>query len=72
MNQDVKKEEIVPHFMSIPEAARTGILPETLIRELVRKGKVPGFYSGRKFMINFDLLCELLNRASEARGFDEA
>ena len=53
-----------PRFMSIRETANTGILSETLLRQLVKQRKVPGIYSGRKFLINYDLLLEALNAAS--------
>lgn len=39
-------------FMSIREFAELGILPEYAIRRAVKSGSVPGFYTGRKFLIN--------------------
>lgn len=50
-----------PIFKSIREIARTGLLPECFLRKLQKQGKLPGLYSGRKFLINYDKLVEFLN-----------
>ena len=59
-----KTEEIettrLPKLMSIREVARTGVIPEHALRQLVREGKIPCIYSGRKALICFDRLCELI------------
>lgn len=55
-----------PQMLSIRETARTGILPETALRRLVKQGKCPGFYSGTKFLVNYDRLCDWLNETAEA------
>lgn len=51
----------VPRFVSIREAARLGPLSEYALRLLERQGKLPCVYSGRKCLINFDKLLEMLN-----------
>ena len=43
-----------PRMLSIKETARTGILPETALRSLVKQGKIPGIYVGAKFLVNYD------------------
>ncbi len=53
-----------PRFMSIRETARTGLLPEALLRSMVKQGKVPGVYSGTRFLVNYDRLCDVLNDMS--------
>lgn len=55
----------VPRFMSIREAAKTGVLSEYTLRLMERQGKLPCIYSGRKCLVNFDKLLEQLNGISE-------
>ncbi len=50
-----------PRMLTIRETAKTGILPETALRRLVKQGKIPGVYSGSKFIVNYDRLCAWLN-----------
>ena len=50
-----------PQFLSIRQIAKTGILPERLLRQLHRKNELPGFYSGRKYLVNYTLLLKKLN-----------
>ena len=61
-----KTEEIettrLPKLMSIREVARTGIIPEHALRLLIKLGKIPCIYSGRKALICFDRLCELIEK----------
>ena len=49
----------IPKMMTVREIAATGVLTETAIRRLLREGKLPAIYSGKKAFINFDLMCEL-------------
>ena len=49
-------------FQSAREFARRGVKSEAAIRREIAAGKVPGFYSGNRFVIN----CELyLNQIQE-------
>lgn len=61
-----KTEEIettrLPKLMSIREVARTGVIPEHALRKLIKLGKIPCIYSGRKALICFDRLCELIGK----------
>lgn len=50
-----------PLMLSINQAAKRGPLSETALRRLVKQGKIPGIYVGRKFLVNYDKLCEWLN-----------
>ena len=52
----------IPVFMTIRETARTGILPETCLRRMVKQGTLPGFYSGVKFLVNYTALVEKLSK----------
>ena len=61
-----------PQMLTIRETARTGILPETALRTLVKKGKIPGIYVGTKFLVNYGKLCEMLDSTeSTAPAFNE-
>lgn len=51
-------------FMTIREVARLGILPEHYLRRLEHTGKLPGFYSGVKKLVNVEMLMEQLERES--------
>lgn len=57
-------EKQLPVFVTIREAAATHVLSEFRLRRMCAEGKLPGFYAGKKFLINFPALCEQLDRAS--------
>ena len=46
----------IPRLMTIPEIAKTGLLPEHALRVMVKNGDSPAVYSGAKAFINFDNL----------------
>lgn len=52
-----------PRMLSIAQTAKTGILSEYTLRLYAKQKKLPGVYTGRKFLVNYDALCEMLNRA---------
>lgn len=47
-------------FLTIRETARTGILPEHTIRQLVKAGNVPHIKTGNRVLINFPKFLEAL------------
>jgi hypothetical protein len=51
-----------PTMLSIRQIADTGILSEHAIRLLLKEGKLPAIYIGRKALINYEKLCELLSQ----------
>ena len=53
-------------FPSIREAARRGPVSEYCLRLMLKQGNLPGIYSGRKFLVNYDLLLEQLNEGVNA------
>ena len=55
-----KKFDYIPRMMTIRQIAATGLLPENALRVMLKQGKLPAVFSGRKALINFDLLCEQL------------
>lgn len=50
----------IPTMMTVREVAATGLLPESAIRRLLREKKIAAVYSGKKALINFDILCNQL------------
>lgn len=50
----------LPKLMSIREVARTGIIPEHALRRLIKSGEIPCIYSGRKALLSFGKVCEIL------------
>lgn len=49
-----------PNMMTIREIAKTGLLSEHALRLLLKAGKLPAIYIGKKALINYDKLCEKL------------
>lgn len=58
----------IPRFMSIREVAKTGLLSEYTLRLMEKQRRLPGVYSGRKFLVNFDRLVEQLNSSNQGEG----
>lgn len=50
----------IPRFVSIREAAKLGPLREYTLRLMEKQKKLPCIYSGRKCLINYDRLLEML------------
>lgn len=62
-----------PVFLTIRQTAATRILPEFRLRTMCAEGKLPGFYAGKKFMVNFPALCKQLDSLGrEVRKNDPA
>ncbi len=55
-------------FMTIREASRAGYWPESGLRRMQKEGKLPGVYSGGRFMVNIPLLVEMLDSESQRNG----
>lgn len=51
----------MPKFMTIRQVARAGIWPEHRQRIMLKRGELPGVYSGSRFMVNVDALEKLLD-----------
>lgn len=58
----MRNENIQPNMMSIREIAKTGLLSEHALRVMLKEGKLPAIYIGKKALINYDQLCEELSR----------
>lgn len=61
-------EKMLPRFLTIRETAKTKILPEHLLRNWEKQGKLPCIYAGKKCLINFDKLVEQLNSPNPEGG----
>jgi len=44
-------------MMTVREIARTGLLSEHALRLMLKAGKLPAIYIGKKALINYDKLC---------------
>lgn len=53
-----------PKFLTIRETAATGVLSEHHLRLMQRRGKLPGIFAGTRFLVNYHLLLEQLDKAS--------
>ena len=49
---------------TIRQVAETGILPEYRLRQMQKQKKLPGIYSGNRFLIDVDMLKSVLERES--------
>lgn len=49
---------------TIKAAAKLGILPEHRMREMLKQGRLPGVYHGRKFLVNLPLLAAQIEQES--------
>ena len=58
----------IPSFMSIRQVAATGLLTEYTLRMMEKQKRLPGVYTGRKFLVNFDRLVEQLNSTTGKGG----
>ena len=58
----------VPHFVTIRQAAKTGILPEHTIRRMVKSGEIRAVYSGNRALLNYEALLKLLNDKTDGEG----
>lgn len=48
-------------FYTIREVAKTGLMSEYCLRQLVKKGEVPCIFTGNKCLINLKLLKQKIN-----------
>lgn len=51
----------IPKMMTIREIAKTGVLPENALRLFVKQNKIPHIKVNKKVLINFQMLCDMLN-----------
>lgn len=56
----MENEKRQPAMMTVREIARTGLMSEHAIRIMLKAGKPPAIYIGKKALINYDNLCAAL------------
>ena len=54
-------ENNVPKLMTIRQVAKTGIIPEKALRQLVKQGIVKVLYSGNRAFVNYRSVCNVVN-----------
>ncbi len=58
MNGETK----IPKMMTVRQVAKTGLISEYTLRQLVKQGKVPCIALEHKVLINFDAFVEQLHQ----------
>ena len=56
----MKEMQKQPTMMTIREIAGTGLMSEHALRIMLKAGKFPAIFIGKKALINYDKLCEEL------------
>lgn len=56
----MKEMQKQPTMMTIREIAGTGLMSEHALRMMLKAGKLPAIFIGKKALINYDKLCEKL------------
>lgn len=56
----MKEMQKQPTMMTIREIAGTGLMSEHALRMMLKTGKLPAIFIGKKALINYDKLCEEL------------
>ena len=55
-------------YMSIRQTARKTGIAESFLRNAVKDKKIPGFYSGKKFLVNVPRLLAVLEEQDKQSG----
>lgn len=58
-------------LQTIKAAAKLGILPEHRMREMLKRGELPGIFHGNRFMVNVRLLEQQIEQQSRANSTKE-
>lgn len=48
------------NYITINSAAKKGPFPEFRLRKWLKEGRLPGFYAGNRFYVNYDLLMQMI------------
>lgn len=56
----MKEMQKQPTMMTIREIVGTGLMSEHALRMMLKAGKLPAIFIGKKALINYDKLCEEL------------
>lgn len=55
-------------FLTIRQAARRGPVNENTLRTMEKRGELPGFKNGTRFLVRYDALLEKLDTMSRANA----
>ena len=55
----------IPRMMTIRQVAQQGVLSEYTLRLLEKQNRLPCIYTGRRCLVNYNRLVELLNTLDE-------
>ena len=58
-------------MLTIRQIAATGIMSEHALRVLVRQGRIPHVKVGNRALINYDVLCRILQGSSTGYADDQ-
>ena len=58
MNRETK----IPQMMTVRQVAKTGMISEYALRQLIKQGKIPCIALEHKVLINFDAFVEQLQQ----------
>ena len=53
-------------FQTIRQVAKSGLISEHYLRLRLKQSKLPGFYSGKRFIVDYEALVEMLHREALA------
>ena len=54
-----KTDEIkLPRFVTIAQAQKMGVASAYTLRQMLKRGELPGYYAGTRYYINLDKLLE--------------
>mgnify|MGYP001446168634 FL=1 len=56
----MKEMQKQPTMLTVREIAGTGLMSEHTLRMMLKAGKLPAIFIGKKALINYDKLCEEL------------
>lgn len=59
-------------YMTIPQTAKQGLMPEYRLRMRLKAGKLPGIWNGKKFMVNVVALEKMLDDESLSNIIDDS
>lgn len=62
MNGETK----IPKMMTVRQVAKTGMISEYVLRQLIKQGKIPCIALEHKVLINFDAFVEQLQQLKGA------
>ncbi|MBR3721339.1 MAG: hypothetical protein IKN12_01105 [Selenomonadaceae bacterium] len=61
-----------PRMMTVREIAKLGIMPEHALRIMLKAGQLPALYVGKKALVNYDKLCDLLRNLEIAAPISQS